>query len=453
MIKRIDSDLPLSSNDPSQTQIISGNVFVSNLPATQAFTGSVSINNFPPATIDAFARQRISNPYTLGDYKHVYGEETELLTSLSGAGASKTLRANEASVRLAVGTGNAEYVIHQSRMYHHYMPGKSQLIYSSFVFGLPNSGTNKKIGLFDGLNGIYFQQSGNGELQLVQRDYISGYTRETIIPQTGWNIDMCNGSGDSLFNLDITKTQLFTADYQWLGVGRIRAGFVHNGNSVVAHEFCHSNNLATAYWSNPNLPIRCEIRNYKSAASGNGYFDQICSTVISEGGYSEAGVDFSVSPTGLRSVAGNSTLPILAIRLATGYKGAPNRSIVRLGKGTFSSIDQNVIYEVWRLPSSGNILGGTWTSVDDQSVVEYNSTATGINFISGNRIDCGFLAAGGNGANSYLTSTTSNVSDARQGYISQNINSSDSNIFAVAIKNITASNSNCFGSLQWRETR
>ena len=439
MITRIDSDSPMS---------------ISNVPQVQAVSGSLSINNFPSQTADAFARQRVSDPYTLADYKHVYGEETELLTSLSGIGASKTLRPNEASVRLSVGTGDGEYVIHQSRMYHHYMPGKSQLVYTSFVLGAPNSGTNKRIGLFDDRNGIYFQQSGNSQLQLVKRDYISGYTRETIVPQTGWNIDKCDGVGDSSFNLDITKTQLFTADYQWLGVGRIRAGFVHNGNTIVAHEFYHSNILSTVYWNNPNLPIRCEIRNYSTAASGNNYLDQICSTVISEGGYSEAGVDFSVSLSGLRSVAANSSLPILNIRLATGYKGLPNRSIVRLGKATFASLDQNVIYEIWRLPSSANILGGNWSGVDAQSVVEYNSAATGVNFTSGNRIDCGFLPAGGNGSNSYLTTqSSSKISDARQGYISQNIDSSDSNVFAVVFKNITASPSNCFSSLQWRETR
>lgn len=416
-------------------------------------TSASTVNNYTTSQVlDAFGRQRVSDAYTLGDYKHVYGEETEMLTMYSGVGANKMLRSSEASVRLSVGTGIGEYVTHQSRMYHHYMPGKSQLCFSSFCFGAASSGTNKRIGMFDDLNGIYFQQSGDGTLQFVIRSSTGSAVSERVVPQSEWNIDKCNGVDNSIFNMDITKTQLFTCDYQWLGVGRVRCGFVHNGVSVVAHEFYNSNNYNTVYISNPNLPIRCEIRNYATSVSG--YMDQICSSVISEGGYSEAGVDFAVSNISLRSVAGSSTLPTLAIRLSTGYKGVPNRSIVRLGKATYANIDNNAYYEVWRLPSSSGILGGTWSGVDVQSVVEYNSTATGVNFVSGNRIDCGFLPAGGNGSNSYMsTNGTNKVSDARQGYISQNITSTDSNVFAMVFKNLTASATNTFTTLQWRETR
>ena len=406
-----------------------------------------------PAEFDAFGRQRISSPYTLGDYKHVYGEETEMLTLMSsGNGTSKILKQAEASVRLSVGTGISEYIIHQSRMYHHYMPGKSQLAFSSFCFGLPVSGTNKRIGIFDNLNGIYFQQSGDGTLQFILRSATGVGVSERIIPQSEWSINKLNAENGSVFNLDITKTQLFVTDYQWLGVGRVRCGFVHDGSIIYAHEFYNSNNYSTVYISNPNLPIRCELRNYDRSLSGS--MDQICSTVISEGGYSEAGVDFAIRNSGLRTLGASSTLPSLSIRLATGYRGVPNRSIVRLNKASFCSLDQNAFYEIWRLPSSSNIIGGTWSSVNAESVVEYNTNATGINFTSGNMIEAGFLPAGGQGANSYLTSSSDNrVSDARQGYISQNIESNDSNLFAVVFKNSTASSSQTFSSLQWRETR
>jgi len=420
--------------------------------------GNVGISSFPAGNVDAFGRQRVSEPYTLGDYKHVFGEETELLTALSGAGATKTLRANEASVRLTVGTGIGEYVTHQSRMYHHYLPGKSQYFLSSFCFGAQNSGTAKRLGLFDDRNGLYFQQSGDGTLQIILRDYISGYQRERIIPQSQWNLDRCDGTGPSAFNMDITKTQLFTADFQWLGVGKVRAGFVHNGAFVYAHEFYNSNNLNTAYWSNPNLPIRCQIQNYSVAASGgsgNNYMDQICSTIMSEGGYREAGVDLSMKNSGFITLPANAQgYPLLAIRLKTGYKGFPNRSIVRPGGSSYVSIDQTAAYEFWRAPSSNSITGGTWVSANDDSVVEYNISATG--FITGSSymLDAGVVIAGGNGASSYNSvSTIASLSDSRQAYISQNIDSSDSNIFVIAMDNLTSSTTKVFSTLQWRETR
>jgi hypothetical protein len=280
----------------------------------------VNVTNFSSQSfqIDAFGRQRISNPFTLADYSHVYGEDTELLTKTSGTNSNITFNINQAKAILQVGTGANDFTIHQSRMYHHYMPGKSQLTFQSFNFTGYRSGTNKRIGLFDDRNGIFFEQSGDGTLALVLRNDVSGLVSEERITQNNWNIDKCNGSGFSQFNLDRTKTQLFTADFQWLGVGRLRAGFVHNGESVIAHEFYNSNNKPTVYWSNPNLPVRCEIRNY-AVAVGTDTMDQICATVMSEGGYNEAGVDFSARNLTARSVITTSQLPLVAIALKTGY--------------------------------------------------------------------------------------------------------------------------------------
>jgi hypothetical protein len=416
--------------------------------------GILSVNNlFEGGAADAFGRQRVSTPYTLADYSHVYGEETELLTKTSGVNASVSFNVNQAKAVLQVGTGTNDFVIHQSRMYHHYMPGKSQLTFESFNFTGYRNGTNKRIGLFDDKNGIFFQQSGDGSLALVLRNDVSGYVYDEIITQNNWNIDKCNGSGPSLFNLDPTKTQLFTADFQWLGVGRVRAGFVHDGGTVIAHEFYNSNNKPAVYWSNPNLPVRCEIRNYSSAV-GTDTMDQICATVLSEGGYSEAGVDFSARNTTKRSVPTTSQLPLLAIALKTGYAGKPNRSVVRANMANVFTEDDAITYELWRIPSTGQIVGGSWVSANDDSVVQYNITATSVNFTSGMLLDAGYCIAGGQGAGKFNSqSQIQTLSSAKRGYISQNIDSTNSNVFVIVGSGIGAAASDTFASLQWRETR
>ena len=175
-------------------------------------------------------------------------------------------------------------------MYHHYIPGKSQLILSSFVFGTYSSGASKKCGYFDDYNGIYFNQDGSGNLSFIQRSDVTGTVVEDTYTQSSWNQDKCDGTGASGFNLDITKTQLLFFDYQWIGVGRIRCGFVHNGENVLAHEIYHSNNISNVYWSNPNLPVRCEVRRV-SNGTATASMDQICSSVVSEGGYEAVGID------------------------------------------------------------------------------------------------------------------------------------------------------------------
>lgn len=400
---------------------------------------------------DAFGRLRVSEPYTLADYSHVYGEETELLTKTNGT-SSISFDINKAKAVLTVGTGPNDYVIHQSRMYHHYMPGKSQLAFNSFNFTGYRAGTNKRIGLFDAYNGIFFEQSGDGTLAIVLRSDVSGYIYDQRVTQNNWNIDKCNGSGISEFNLDITKTQLFTADFQWLGVGRVRAGFVHNGQAVVAHEFYNSNYKPSVYWSNPNLPVRCEISNY-SAALGTDSMDQICSTVISEGGYKEAGVDFSAIRGSPLSIDNTSIKPLIAIRLKTGYYGKPNRSVVRLGQASVFSVAKPVAFEFWRLTGNANIVGGSWDSANNESVVEYNVSATSATITSGLMINAGFISAGGPAGNPIGTATNiEDVTTAKRGYISQNIDSTESNIFAILVSGLDTT-TNTYGSLQWRETR
>jgi hypothetical protein len=415
-------------------------------------------NSSSATNIDAFGRLRISNPYTLADYSHVYGEETELLTKTSGANSSVSFDILKAKAVLQVGTGINDFTVHQSRMYHHYMPGKSQLTFQSFNFTGNRVGTNKRIGFFDDRNGIFFMQSGDGSLHFVLRSNVSGYVYDDTIPQSNWNGDKCNGSGFSQFNLDPTKTQLFWSDYEWLGVGRVRAGFVHEGTFVTAHQFYNSNLKDSVYWSNPNLPIRCEVRNYSGSSSmGTTRMDQICATVISEGGYTEAGVDFAARTTGYRNILAGVTIPSIAIRLKTGYYGQPNRSVVRLGASQIYSASQLCSYEFWRLPSGGSLIGGSWVSQDDASVVEYNINATGYNLSGANMFGAGFVTVNaiGVGNTAGVSADLSSVSSAKREYISQNIDSTDSNIFTILVKNTAAGNNptDILSSLQWRETR
>lgn len=405
-------------------------------------------------THDAFGRVRISEQYTLGDYSHVYGDgPTELLSKTSGALADISLNGQQAKAILTAGTASGGFAIHQSRKYHYYRPGKSQLIFSSFNFKGPGEGSNKRIGYFDDYNGIYFQQSGDGTLQIVLRSDVSGYMQEEIIPQSQWNIDKCNGSGNSKFNIDTTKTQLFTSDFQWLGVGRVRAGFVHDGKTIIAHEFHNSNNKDSVYWRNPSLPIRCEIRNYQNVAVANS-MDQICSTVISEGGGSEVGFDFNIRTSAGRSLAGNSSLPLIAIRMKTGHNGFINRGFNTLGQISVITDAKNIAWEIWRLPSGEAVQGGSWISANNESITEYNVSGTSYITTNGYRFDAGFALAGGQGAGKYEgSSTVEKPSEARQNYIAQNIEGNNSNIFVLVATNLTADATNCFASMQWREVK
>jgi len=407
--------------------------------------------NISNGQIDAFGRIRISDQFTLGDYKHLYGIDPNFLDVITSS-ATITHLPNQACARLAVTSTPGSKIIHQTKFYHHYMPGKSQLIKTTFNFYAATAGVRKRTGYFDANNGIFFEQTGTGELAFNIRTYVSGSTDDSTnrVTQQNWNIDKCDGTGRSGFNLDITKTQIFFTDFQWLGVGRVRCGFVHDGKIIVAHEYYNSNNKPTVYMSNPNLPIRCEIENVNGSSAA--YMDQICSTVVAEGGYAEVGQDWATASPSLRTLSASSTLPILAIRLKNTFNTYENRMIVRLMATNVFSDGENIHYKIIKLPNVSNLSGGSWNDVHTNSGIEYNATAT--SYTDGEEIDNGYVSAASQNANKlYGTSSPAKIGPtAKKNYIVQNYTSTDSEIYVVVAKNLSTVNSTGVGvGMQWRE--
>jgi len=396
--------------------------------------------------IDAFGRGRVSMPFTLGDYKHLYGLDPNFI-DYSVNGGNVTFQVNRACARLETTSNVSSRIVHQSKFYHHYMPGKSQVILSSFNFYSATANVTKRTGYYDDNDGIYLEQTGDGTLSWVVRSYVTGAPTERRVTQSNWSVDSCDGSGPSAFNIDITKTQLAWIDFQWLGVGRVRCGFVHDGEYVLTHEFNNSNNLANVYLSNPNLPIRCELQN--TGTTSGAYFDQICSTVMSEGGYVEAGIDWAVTNTP-RLLTSGTTSPIMAIRLKNTFRTYKNRIIVRMGNLNMFSDGENIKWRLLKLPSSGNITANVWTSVDDDSGVEFNTDATA--FTDGDELDNGWVGASTQGSQKAGGSPNSNIpSSAKKNYIVQNYDSTDSEIYLVVATNLGSQNTNVGIGMQWRE--
>jgi hypothetical protein len=330
------------------------------------------------------------------------------------------------------------------------MPGKSQLIKTTINFYGNNANVTKRTGYFDANNGIYFEQSGDGTLSLCIRTDTSGTISDARkIPQSQWNIDKCDGTGPSYFNMDITKTQIFWIDFQWLGVGRVRCGFVDNGKYVTAHEFYNSNNLDTVYMSNPNLPVRCEI--FNTGATTGGFMDQICSTVMAEGGYREVGQDWGATSPTMRTMAANAVLPVFAIRLKNTFGGYQfNRMIAKLETTSVFSTADNIKYRILKLPNAGYLTGGSWTSVNANSGLEFNATATA--FSDGEELGNGYVAAATQGSKAVATSSVGAPgAQSRKNFITQNFTSTNSEIYIIAVENIGSASTNVGVGLQWRE--
>ena len=400
---------------------------------------------------DGFHRVRIANPHTLGDYKHVYGVNPDMLNHTE-SGGTITHNTNESSTKLAVTSTVGSKAVHQSKMYHHYMPGKSQFVMSTFVFKGHNKGISKKTGYYDDRDGFYFEENENNELQFVLRSFTTGSVVNRIVKQRDWNGDRIDGKGPSGWKIDTTKTQLAWFDMQWLGVGKVRCGFIHQDEFVLCHTFYNSNVLDKVHIANPMLPVRCEIENISSSDPCN--FDQICSTVISEGGYSEAGRDYSVlSSTQLIDVSEGAPqiINVIGIKLKNTFNSRPNRMFVRLLDVRVFTDASNVKYEVLKVSSTNTsaAITGSTTAANDDSGVEYINGCTVAGTIE--VIGSGVVAGDTQGQKHVGSIGSTSVSDAKKNFISQNFASTFSDAFVVRVIELENADTNVTVSLTWRE--
>ena len=425
-------------------------------PVTLGFNSASSSNYVtisPSGTSgDAFGRLRTSQCYTLGDYKHMYTIDPLFVNSSNGG--SIVHNADKACVTLSTNTTANSYFIHQTRAYHNYQPGKGHFVMSSINFLGTQTNVTKRTGYFDNSNGIFVELDGNGILSFNIRNTTSGTISTNRVVQSNWNGDKLDGSGTSGYTINMSQTQLFFTDFQWLGVGRVRCGFVLGGNFIVGHEFNHANIIPAVYLSYPSLPVRCEIRNTGIVSSPGGSMDQICATVISEGGYVETGYDFSYTPTSGRSVTALSTLPVLCIALKNTFKNLPNRMVVKMVNMFVYSDTKPILYELRVVPSVNNVVGGSWAPVDNDSGVQYNFGATSLTNL-GTAIANGMVPASQTGGSTQqLTSAVSQLagSTARQNLIAQNFDSTDSQVYLLYVRNIdTTAATNVYAGMQWRE--
>ena len=321
--------------------------------------------------LDAFGRMRVSNPFTLFDSSHRYSDNNLWATSTTGT-ASATFSANEGLVNLTVGTASGDKIIRETIKVFSYQPGKSLLVMSTFVLGDAKASLKQRVGYYGADNGIYFERDGTTNY-MVERSSVTGVVTNTRVAQANWNQDPLDGTGPSGLTLDSSKAQILYMDVEWLGLGTVRTGFIINGQFVPAHNFNHANLVNTTYITTASLPLRYEMENTGVTASTS-TLKQVCSTVISEGGYQLAGAQQSIgtainAPRTLTTAA--TFYPVISIRL----KAARLDGIVILTALSLLGITNNANYQ-WQVVASGTTTGGTWVSAGANSSVEYNITGT-----------------------------------------------------------------------------
>ena len=388
---------------------------------------------------DAFGRLRVSQPYSLFDSQNRYAADNQFDVATTGTGTTSFL-SNEAAVKMEVTSGGVGSVVRQSYRSFPYQPGKSLLVLATFVMD-SNSNTNltQRVGYFNSQNGVFFQRV-DGVYSFVLRSYVTGSVSDArTVNQSAWNGDKLDGTGESGLTLDPSKAQILWMDFEWLGVGSVRCGFIINGQYIVCHTFNNANDISNVYMTTAILPVRYEITSTAALAAS---MKAICCSVISEGGFEQTSQDHVARrTTAFTNIDTAATFyPIVSIRLASGRLG----SVVLPNRIQFlPTTAQN--YEV-ALLKNPTLTGATWGStVPSDSNVEFDVGATAIASI-GTIVQTDYITSTGSGGTQSTSVPTGYNWDLQIGASLSNV----SDVYTLAVRTVSgATKGDGFGSISF----
>jgi hypothetical protein len=394
--------------------------------------GSGNVNFYGPA-LDAFGRVRISTPLTLFDSTNRYESDPHFDTSTS-TGGSITHLPNESTVRMDVTTASGSEVVRQTYRSFPYQPGKSLLILTTFVMNTAKTGLRQRVGYFSTQNGLYFQQN-DSTVSFVLRSYTSGSVDNSReVTQANWNGDKLDGTGKSGYTIDLTKSQILFIDIEWLGVGSVRCGFVIEGKFIVAHTFHNANIYSAVYMTTATLPVRYEITNTSVTASSSS-LKQICSTVMSEGGYEQVAADSVIRRTTSLGSITTTFLPLISMRLASDTLGAivlPNRvSVIPTTSDVFEVA----------LIKNATLTGASYNTTDFAHI-DYDITATAL---SGGTVVQSDFVASTNQSSGNLSAPTGYNFDLQLGVSI----AGTSDVYTLAVRTMSGSGGSVYGSMSF----
>lgn len=363
-------------------------------------------------SLDAFGRLRVSNCFTTFNY---YPSPITANSNLdidnwvnitNGNGSSSYNTDNYVNLSIS---NTSDYVLRMTKQPMEYQPGKSRLIYLTGVMLGESAGLDtltSRIGLFNVDNstpttitdGIYFQTDGTN-LQWVE----TIQTGTITVNQSSWNVDIFDGNGPSgktLTSSNLNTSMLFVIDQEWLGVGRVRCGFIIDGVIYYAHEFNHGS-LDVQYTKTPRQRIGYQI--IGTSITTEHTMRQMCSTSILEGGYFPLGARISISnETTLVNMSNSGTKYILlALKLQSGYENALIK-ILNISVSFSAKTGNTGLYEIQLHSTNGSIgsINGSLSFNNISNSMTQYSVGNGTQTINSN----GFII------NSGYVSSNSNIS-------------------------------------------
>jgi hypothetical protein len=393
--------------------------------------------------VDAFGRARMSTPLTLFDSSHRFKDNGLWNTANTSGNSTFAFSTTEGLINMNVTTAANAEVVRETTKVFSYQPGKSLQILTTFVMNTAKPNLRQRVGYYGVDNGIYLELNGS-TLSFVQRSNTTGTIAETRVNQADWNMDTMLGtvaSSPSGVTLDISKAQILFIDVEWLGLGTVRCGFVIDGQLIHCHSFHHANLITSTYMTTASLPLRQEIKN-TAVTANNSTMKQVCSSVISEGGYELRGSQQAVSTvvTAPKALTTKGVFyPVVSIRLKSTALDAIviMTALSILGRG--NGVDFN-----WQVITGGTVTTASWTPASADSAVEYTIDGTAI---TGGRV----MASGFVNSSTQASPSIDVLKEALFKFqLERNTFTGVATPLTLAIAAGTDT-STCFGAMDWEE--
>ncbi len=356
---QVDQDF---TGEPLPSQLIGsvGNTY-KNVNATP--TGDLKVELSGNNT-SAFGDINVAELTPVLQVDFVYG----ILTSLGGGTIANggIVDGNSGRLRLQTGTNTAGSAIYQTIKVAKYRPGQGVDAKFTRVFETGVANSQQEIGMGDLVDGYFYGYVGT-QFGIISRNR----SVQTFIPQKNWNVDACDGTGLSDFNINPTLGNVFRIKYPYLGYGDVKF-FIQDSNSgqfILVHVIKYANSSTSTQLSNPNLSFWARNVNTGNNTNLTGY--------VGSAGVFLSGIRKYIGQTGYAFnnkalTTGGGITNLFTIKNASSFNGITNKSLIRLTSNVFSAGNLGVNQFGYLFLIKNATLGGTPSFIPDNGTTVNN---------------------------------------------------------------------------------
>lgn len=294
------------------------------------------------------------------------------LTTSSITGSGTITQANSmANISTGATTGSTASLTSKRNLI--YIPGHEGHAIFDAAFTTAIAGTTQFVGLFDDNDGFAIGYNGTTFSILYRKN-----TSDAFIGQTSFNMDPLDGTGLSSIDLDPTKLNIYKISYAW-GTSTVTFEILRtDGIWFPFHQirFPNDSTSATPVTFSPFLPVRARSTN--GATTSN---ITITTSAWMAGNISQRSDNYVrtfAATSDAKSTSGGSTLVLLSLQNQTTFQGKANKIEARIcivNGSTSGSTNATIRY---RLIKNGTLTGASFASVDTNSSIFLDTSATAI---------------------------------------------------------------------------